>query len=58
LGNPDRPIFEKPIVGTYNDHEKDRIDITKRFISVMEGYVKDYPHCWHFWDEHHETGRN
>ena len=46
-----RIVFDNPIEGVYNDYEKDRKYITERFIAVAEGYIRKYPHCWHFWDE-------
>lgn len=46
-----RIVFEKPIEGMYNDIEKDKLFITKQFISIVEKYIRKYPHCWHFWDE-------
>ncbi len=51
-------VFEKPIQAIYNDYEKDRLEITKKFVSIMEEYVKNFPHCWHFWDELGESMRN
>jgi lauroyl/myristoyl acyltransferase len=46
-----RIIFEEPIKGIYGEIQKDKIYMTERFISIMEKYIKKYPHCWHFWDE-------
>ena len=46
-----RIVFEKPISGIYNDADKDKIYITKKFIDITEHYIKKYPFCWHFLDE-------
>lgn len=46
-----RIVFEDPITGIHNNIEKDVVYITERFVSLVEGYIKKYPYCWHFWDE-------
>lgn len=46
-----RIVFKKPISGIYNDANKDKIYITKKFIDITEHYIKRYPFCWHFLDE-------
>lgn len=49
--NKFRIVFEEPVKGCHGDLEKDKIHLTERFLVVAEGYIKKYPHCWHFWDE-------
>lgn len=49
--NKFRIVFEEPIKGCHGDLEKDKIQITERFIAIAERYIRKYPHCWHFWDE-------
>lgn len=46
-----RIVFEKPIAARYGDTERDKIDMTERFVAVTENYIKLHPACWHFWDE-------
>lgn len=49
--NKFRIVFEEPIKGSNGGLEKDKIQITERFLAIAERYIKKYPHCWHFWDE-------
>lgn len=46
-----RIIFEKPIEPRYGDPEQNAVDMTERFLTVAESYIRRYPSCWHFWDE-------
>lgn len=44
-------VFESPIEPLLGDAEKDRVDMTRRYLAVAEKYIRQYPSCWHFWDE-------
>ncbi|MBF0557614.1 MAG: hypothetical protein HQL08_02420 [Nitrospirae bacterium] len=46
-----RIIFEEPVEGTSGDIEGKKIQMTEKFLSVAERYIKKYPFSWHFWDE-------
>ncbi len=46
-----RVVFEEPIEPDGKDLEEDKVSMTAAFISVLERYAREHPHCWHFWDE-------
>ena len=50
-----KTIIEKPLnLLPSGSLEKDTKKNTQAFASIMEKYVKKYPHQWHFWDEFEE----
>jgi phosphatidylinositol dimannoside acyltransferase len=46
-----RIVFESPIEPLLGDPALDKVDMTRRFLFVAERYIRQFPSCWHFWDE-------
>jgi len=44
-------VIEEPIISEHSDNSSSEMEITSKFAKVLESYVREYPHLWHFWDE-------
>jgi KDO2-lipid IV(A) lauroyltransferase len=46
-----RIVFGEPLEPRLGDPEQDARDLTERYLRQAEEYIRQYPACWHFWDE-------
>lgn len=48
-----RIVFEEPIF--VGDKDKESLDSTIQYVTLLESYIRRYPRQWEFWEEFDET---
>jgi KDO2-lipid IV(A) lauroyltransferase len=44
-------VIEEPILSEDLNNSDNEMEIILKFASMLESYIRKYPHLWHFWDE-------